>query len=115
MTINGLSKPWGVTMNKKGEIVIAENGAHRVSVYSREGEKLRSFGSEGSGEGQFNGPRGVAVDDDDNILVADAGNYCIQKFTADGKFIIAMGSRGSKPLQLDLPWPVVLLFTPKTN
>ena len=101
--ITGLSSPWGVVVNKKGEIVIAENGAHRVSVYGQAGEKLRSFGSKGSGEGQFIGPRGVAVDDDDNILVADTQNDRIQKFTADGKFITAMGSCGSKPLQFNYP------------
>ena len=34
-TITGLNIPWGVTVNKKGEIVIAEYGAHRISVYSQ--------------------------------------------------------------------------------
>ena len=108
MTITGLSRPWGVTVNKKGEIIIAENDAHRVSVYSQAGEKLRSFGSKGSGEGQLIGPRGVAVDDDDNILVADTGNHRIQKFTADGKFIIAVGNCGSKPLQFYLPTGIAI-------
>ena len=105
MTITGLSRPWGVVVNKKGEIIIAENayGAHCISVYSQSGEKLRSFGSSGSGQGQFKGPRGVAVDDDDNILVADTENNCIQKWTADGKFITAVGSRGNKLLQFYCP------------
>ena len=103
MTITGLSRPWGVAVNKKGEIIIAENGAHCISVYSQAGKKLRSFGSRGNGEGQFKEPCGVAVDDDENILVADSGNDRIQKFTADGKFIIAVGSVGSKPLQFNTP------------
>ena len=104
MTITGLSNPWGVAVNKKGEIIISESTAHRVSVYSQAGEKLRSFGSYGSGKGQFKYPRGVAVDDDaDNILVADSSNHRIQKFTADGKLIIAVGSLESKPLQFNCP------------
>jgi DNA-binding beta-propeller fold protein YncE len=103
MTITGLSDPWGVTVNKKGEIIVAESGAHRISVYSQAGEKLRSFGSKGSGEGQFKEPRGVVVDNDDNIMIADALNHRIQKFTADGKFIVAMGSLGSQPLQFNYP------------
>ena len=65
MTITGLSCPWGVVVNNKGEIIIAENEAHCISVYSQAGEKLRSFGSHGSGKGQFSEPRGVTVDDDD--------------------------------------------------
>ena len=103
MTITGLSRPWGVAVNKKGEIIIAESNTHRVSVYSQAGEKLRSFGSRGSGEGQFACPRGVAIDDDGNILVADSYNNRIQKFSADGQFITAVGRFGANPLQFNCP------------
>ena len=103
MTITGLSRPWGVVVNNKGEIIVVERYANRVSIYSQAGEKLRSFGSPGSGQGQLNAPRGVAVDDDGNIIVADTQNNRIQKFTADGKFITAVGSEGKKPLQFDYP------------
>jgi tripartite motif-containing protein 2/3/tripartite motif-containing protein 71 len=108
MTITGLKQPWGVTVNKKGEIIIVEYGAHRVSVYSQAGEKLRSFGSYGSGEGQFECPRGVAVDNNDNILVADADNHRIQKFSADGQFITAVGSCGINPLQFRYPTGIAI-------
>ena len=108
MTITGLSEPWGVVVNKKGEIIIAEKGADCISVYSQVGEKLRSFGSKGSEQGQFYEPRGVAVDDDDSILVADAENNRIQKFTADGKFITAVGSEGKKPLQFNYPTGIAI-------
>ena len=101
MIITGLDRPWGVVVNKKGEIIIAESGAHCISVYSQAGEKLRSFGSKGSGQEQFYEPRGVVVDDDDNILIADSQNHRIQKFTADGQLITAVGSKGSKPLQFN--------------
>ena len=98
--IAGLKWPWGVVINKKGEILIAEN---HVSIFSQFGEKLRSFWSYGSGQGQFNCPRGVAVDDDGNILVADAWNHCIQKFTEDGMFLAAIGVEGNKALQFNYP------------
>ena len=84
----------GVAVSGKGEVVVTEYGAHRVSVFSPGGEKLRSFGTRGSGEGQFQHPCGVAVDGQGNILVTDLNNHRIQKFTSDGHFLKAVGSRG---------------------
>ena len=84
-TIPGLKNPWGVAVNKKGEILVAESDGHCISIFSPTGDKLDSFGSRGSEYGQFNEPCGVAVDDDGNILVADSGNHRIQKFTSDYK------------------------------
>ena len=101
-TITGLNWPWGVAVDKRGQIIIAENGGHCISIYSS-GKKIRSFGQKGSAPGQFQRPCGVAVDRAGNILVVDGDNHCIQKFTADGKFIASVGSYGSKPLQFHLP------------
>ena len=84
--ISGLNCPWGVAVNQRGEIIVAECNGHCISTFSPTGEKLRSFGSQGSGPGQFNAPRGVVVDDDDNILVADSSKQ-IQKFTRSGKYL----------------------------
>ena len=106
--ITGLKKPWGLAVNKKSEIIVVETGADCVSIFSCSGEKLRSFGSCGSGQGQFSCPRGVAVDDDGNILVADAWNNRIQKFTEDGKFITAVGVEGNEPLQFQCPTGIAI-------
>ena len=85
--IKGVRGPWGVAINRKGEIIVAESGAHCISIFSPVGEKLQSFGSKGSGPGQFNEPCGVSVDEDDNILVADAGNNRVQKLAPNGEFL----------------------------
>ena len=100
--IDGLNSPWGVAVNQRGEIIVAENSGHCISIFSPTGERLRSFGSVGSGQGQFSGPRGVAVDDDGNILVVDAGNNRIQKFTSDGAFVVAVGKDISNPISVSI-------------
>ncbi|KAI8514039.1 hypothetical protein Bbelb_083630 [Branchiostoma belcheri] len=46
-----------------------------------------TFGREGSGTGQFQGPRGVTVSDEGKIFVADRWNYRIQVFTLQGTFV----------------------------
>ena len=50
-------------------MIVTERERHCVSVFSPSGGKLRSFGTHGSGQGQFNEPCGVAVDHEGNILV----------------------------------------------
>ena len=100
-TIGGLNRPWGVAVNQRGEIIVAENSGHCISIFSSIGEKIRTFGSKGSAQGQFIG--GVAVDGDGNILVVDINNHRIQKFTAGGKFLTTVGQSGSKHLEFSYP------------
>ena len=92
----GVKKPRGVTVNQQGEIIVAEYSAPCVSIFSPTGEKLKSFGIQGSEAGQFNTPHAVAIDGNENMLVVDEGNSCIQKFTSDGTFIQARGVGGSE-------------------
>ncbi len=64
---------------------------------------VRTWGSEGSGPGQFLRPRGIAVAPDGSVYVADSGNHRIQKFTADGQWVTAWGSFGGCPEQTPSP------------
>ena len=108
LTLRGVKGPWGVAINQRGEVIVAEYGGHCVSVFSPSGEKLRTFGTRGSGQGQFQYPRGIAVDGEWNILVADSENHRIQKFTPEGQFLTAVGAKGTGPLQFDFPTDIVL-------
>ena len=112
-TIDGVKQPWGLAVNQQGEVVVVENGGNCVSIFSSNGEKVRSFGSYGNGHGQFNSPCGIAIDDNGNILVVDGGNSRIQKFAADGSFITAVGTRGSDELQFYDP--VGIKINPQTK
>ena len=98
LTLSGVKDPLGMAINQTGDLVVADYGAHCVSVFSPSGKKLRSFGSRGSGAGQFLSPCGVTIDGDRNIFVADRNNNRIQKFTAEGRFLSAAGTKGSGPL-----------------
>ena len=94
-TISGLNRPWGITVNKKGQLVVIESDAHHVSILTPVGARFNTFGTHGSAQGQFDHPHGVAVDKDDNILVADNDNHRIQKFTANSRFSKSVGTRGN--------------------
>ena len=103
LTIVGVYGPWGVAINQRGEVVVAEWEGHCVSVFGPSGEKLRSFGTRGSRPGQVLYPCEVAVDGEGNILVADSQNHRIQRFTSEGQFLASMGSYGSGHLQISYP------------
>ena len=106
--IGGVNWPWGVAVNQRGGVIVAEVKGHCVSIFTPTGEKLRSFGSKGSGYGQFNGVRGVAVDDNGNILVVDRDNHRIQKFTQDGMFITTVGKKGNNLLEFNQPMGIAI-------
>jgi len=101
--IGNVNKPSGLTTNSEGHIIVVENGANCVSVFTPDGVKIQSFGSRGSANSQFRSPRGVAVDNADSIYVVDNNNHRIQKFTSTGEFIAAVGAHGSNPLQFYYP------------
>jgi DNA-binding beta-propeller fold protein YncE len=59
----------------------------RVAKVAPDGTWLGSFGTPGSGPGQFNTPHSIAIDAENHIYVADRGNGRIQVFDTDGKFL----------------------------
>ena len=101
--VQGLDGPKGTAINSKGQMIVAESGGTRVSVLTPEGEKIRTFGTQGSGNGQLLNACGVTVDKDDNIYVADYSNHRIQKFNQEGEFVAPVGGRGTNRLQFSFP------------
>ena len=101
--ISGLNSPLNVAVSNNGNAVVVEQGAHCVTVISKEGKKVRSFGTEGSKEGQFTYPHGVAISNDGHILVTDW--HRLQKLTFSGNCVKSVGGseRGSSQLQFNYP------------
>ena len=109
--IEGLNKPYCIAINSDSELIVSEWGSHKISVYTRRGEKKHEFGSKGEGKGEFKYSAGVAVDKSDGcIFVADSDNHRIQKFTRDGHFMKLVGGpmSGSGPMQFNDPWGLKL-------
>jgi DNA-binding beta-propeller fold protein YncE len=89
-------------------LFVSDEGMHRISNFSTDGELLGSFGEAGSAPGQLNRPSGIAFDADENLLVVDTQNHRVQKFTKDGRFLSTFVERGSGPGQLDQPWGITI-------
>lgn len=72
-----------------------------------------TWGSFGSGNGQFRRPTAAAVDSADNVYVLDSGNSRIQKFDKNGAFLLAWGAAGSADGQFK--WPYATYSAPRSN
>ena len=97
-TIGKLDRPFHIDISKEN-IVVSEYYGQRVSVFSKDGVFIQSFGKKGVEEGEFHCPSGVAITEDNHVLVVDKNNNRVQKFTMSGEFVKSVGSSGSGPLQ----------------
>ena len=102
-SITGLKSPWGIDVTDDGLMIVSEHDNYCITVLDREGKKMKSFGSQGSGRGQFIYPSGIAVTSNRTILVVDARNHRIQELTMQGECIACIGEKGSGPLQFKCP------------
>ena len=87
-----LSEPTDVAIAPNGDIFITEGhsfaqGANRVSKYASDGAFIMSWGSTGSGAGEFNVPHTIALDSQGRVFVGDRANNRIQIFDQDGNFL----------------------------
>ena len=78
-----------------GLVYVADSEAHVVKVFRPDGTAVRSFGSKGSFDGQFDFPAGLAVSGGGEVFVADQNNGRVQVFSAEGQYLRSFGrSRG---------------------
>jgi DNA-binding beta-propeller fold protein YncE len=84
----GLYGPRRIAIGPDDSIYIDDSGRNRIVKFSPDGQVLTTWGSEGSGDGQFRGVSSVAVDPINNkVYVADPLNHRIQVFDSNGQFL----------------------------
>ena len=98
--------PTSVALDQAGNVYVADEWLNRISIFTKDGEWVGKWGTEGSGDGAIKSPSGMVFDADDNLLLVDSQNSRVQRFTKDGKFISSFGSQGSGDGQFNLPWGI---------
>ncbi|MCZ6636478.1 MAG: peptidyl-alpha-hydroxyglycine alpha-amidating lyase family protein [bacterium] len=84
------NRPTKAMAAPSGEIFVSDGyGQHRVHRFSPDGERILSWGEEGTGPGQFALPHDLWVDRRNRVLVTDRTNHRIQLFDFDGNFLEA--------------------------
>ena len=80
--------PADVCAAPSGELYVADGyGNSSVHRFSADGDYISSFGSPGSGPGQFRVPHSIRVSEDGRVYVADRENHRVQVFTSEGEFL----------------------------
>jgi tripartite motif-containing protein 71 len=95
--------PFGIAVEGNGNVYVADSSNCRIQKFTPNGQFLTKWGSEGGGDGQFDGPFGIAIDGNGNVYVADTYNDRIQKFNPEGEFITKWGSEGPADGQFENP------------
>ncbi|MET0293129.1 MAG: 6-bladed beta-propeller [Steroidobacteraceae bacterium] len=77
-----------VAVDARGELFVADGyGNARVHHFSADGELIRSWGSVGTGPGEFHLPHGIALDREGNVIVCDRENDRLQFFDRNGRYL----------------------------
>ena len=86
-----MNLPFGICITHN-RVLVTQCSGHCINMYELEGKLIKSVGSKGSGEAQFNNPFGLSVSDrTNNIYVCDYSNNRVQVLTEDLKFHSMLG------------------------
>ncbi|HYA19019.1 MAG TPA: peptidyl-alpha-hydroxyglycine alpha-amidating lyase family protein [Bryobacteraceae bacterium] len=105
--------PHKITVDKQGNLWVADNGGHQVFKLDQNGKVLLTLGKKGvAGPGldEFDQPTEVAIAPNGDIFVGDGhdgggtalGNARIMKFDRNGKFLKTWGKKGMGPGEFDV-------------
>ena len=84
--IKGIRGPWGIAINNKQQMVVAESGlsggGKKITIMERDGKKVQTIEC-----AEFKLPRGVATGLDGAIYVTDSDAHCLFKFNTEGRLL----------------------------
>ena len=92
---NPIKNPHQIAIDSLGNVYLPDKDGSTVLKFDSNGNFITRWGSNGTGDGQFNTPHGVAIDPQNNVFVTDMDNSRVQEFNSDGVFLLKWGSQGS--------------------
>lgn len=110
------ARPTDVAWDAAGNIYVADGlGNARVAKFDKNGKFIRSWGSHGTANGQFDTAHGIAIDAKGLVYVADPGNKRIQVFDGDGNYKTQIANVGAPAAICISPGAHQYLYSSNSN
>ena len=100
-----LNYPRGIDVSSNGQLYVANQFNHCVSVFREDGTFIRTIG-----QGKLQYPKDVLVHSSGLVYVADSGNHRIAVFSQEGELVRTIGSRGGGKGEFE--WPSGVAVSP---
>ena len=108
----GHDRELSVAVNSQNQLYVLDAKRGRIHKFAVDGEKIKTFGRYGAGDGEFDRDASdIAIDARGNVFVADTGNHRIAKFNGDGQFVLSFGNKGRNNSEFVKPIAIVTLPT----
>ncbi len=123
-TYSGFNLPTDVVADAHDNFYVLEHWGQRIVKFDASGNRLKQWGTRGSGDGQLYDPTDLFLDSHGTLYVCDNKNFRVQAFTADGAFLGwygkgtvtsgwhepgsgEVGVAGTGPGEFGSPWTIV--------
>lgn len=111
-TSNDIIKPYGVTVDGLGRLIVADTAFKRVHVY--DSKKKEYFYIDQPGKEEFNTPIAAATDSENRIYITDSAAGKVFVFNPKGKFIMGFPA-GSRPTGIAINKTAGLVYVSDTG
>lgn len=91
----------GIAIDEAGLLYLTYMIQHKVGVYRENGELVREFGKQGSGDGELQQPGGLLFPSPQTVLIADQCNHRVQLLQRDGTYVSQWGQYGTADGEFD--------------
>ena len=98
-----LKYPLGIDISANGQLYVANQSNHCVSVFREDGTFIRTIGL-----GKLQHPTDVLLHSNGLVYVADGSNHRIAVFSREGELVHTFGSRGGGKGEFECPFGVAV-------